>query len=188
MTQRRLTGIDAARGIALLGMIATHVLPLYNQETGDPSLTGLIFSGRSSALFAVVAGVGLALLTGGSEPHDARAIGRDRRGIAVRALIIALVGLALGGLQTTIAVILFHYAVLFLLALPFLGMPLRRLAVWAGAWLLLSPVLAYVLRGWLLRTFRRRRSTGTSPGTPSCPPARWQRTSSSPVFIRCCSG
>ncbi|MCC3292744.1 MULTISPECIES: heparan-alpha-glucosaminide N-acetyltransferase domain-containing protein [unclassified Arthrobacter] len=151
MNQRRLTGIDAARGIALLGMIATHVLPLYNQETGDPSLTGLVFSGRSSALFAVVAGVGLALLTGGSEPHEAKAVNRDRRGIAVRALIIALVGLVLGGLETTIAVILFHYAVLFLLALPFLGMPLRRLAVWAGAWLLLSPVLAYVARDWLLR-------------------------------------
>ncbi|MCQ1996063.1 heparan-alpha-glucosaminide N-acetyltransferase domain-containing protein [Arthrobacter sp. zg-Y1171] len=151
MNQRRLTGIDAARGIALLGMIATHVLPLYNQETGDPSLTGLVFSGRSSALFAVVAGVGLALLTGGSEPHEAKAVNRDRRGIAVRALIIALVGLTLGGLETTIAVILFHYAVLFLLALPFLGMPLRRLAVWAGAWLLLSPVLAYVARDWLLR-------------------------------------
>ncbi|MCC9175930.1 heparan-alpha-glucosaminide N-acetyltransferase domain-containing protein [Arthrobacter sp. zg-Y179] len=151
MNQRRLTGIDAARGIALLGMIATHVLPLYNQETGDPSLTGLVFSGRSSALFAVVAGVGLALLTGGSEPHEAKAVNRDRRGIAVRALIIALVGLILGGLETTIAVILFHYAVLFLLALPFLGMPLRRLAVWAGAWLLLSPVLAYVVRDWLIR-------------------------------------
>ncbi|MCC9206183.1 heparan-alpha-glucosaminide N-acetyltransferase domain-containing protein [Arthrobacter sp. zg-Y769] len=150
MIQRRLTGIDAARGIALLGMIATHVLPLYHQETGDPTLTGLVFSGRSSALFAVVAGVGLALLTGGSEPHEAKAVGRDRRGIAVRALIIALVGLALGGLQTSIAIILFHYAVLFLLALPFLGMPLRRLAVWAGAWLLVSPVLAYLVRGWLL--------------------------------------
>ena len=150
MIQRRLTGIDAARGIALLGMVATHVLPLYNQQTGDPTFTGLVFSGRSSALFAVVAGVGLALLTGGNEPHDAGALRRDRRGIAVRALIIALVGLALGGLETTIAVILFHYAVLFLLALPFLGMPLRRLAWWAGGWLLLSPVAAYLLRGWLL--------------------------------------
>ncbi|MCC3280571.1 DUF1624 domain-containing protein [Arthrobacter sp. zg-Y40] len=149
MIQRRLTGIDAARGIALLGMIATHTMPLYNQETGDPSFTGLVFSGRSSALFALLAGVGLALLTGGSQPHEAKAVNRDRRGIAVRAVIIALVGLALGGLETNIAVILFHYAVLFLLALPFAGMPLRRLAVWAAGWLLLSPGLAYLLRGWL---------------------------------------
>ncbi|MCQ2001939.1 heparan-alpha-glucosaminide N-acetyltransferase domain-containing protein [Arthrobacter zhaoxinii] len=171
MIQRRLTGIDAARGIALLGMIATHALPLYHQETGEPTLTGLVFSGRSSALFAVVAGAGLALLTGGSEPREARALGGDRRGIAVRALIIALVGLVLGGLETNIAVILFHYAVLFLLALPFLGMPLRRLAVWAGSWLLLSPVLAYLLRGWLVETLAPSEISGNITweafGTPA---------------------
>ena len=150
MIGRRLTGIDAARGIALLGMMATHIFPLYNQQTGDPTFTALVFSGRASALFAVVAGIGLALLTGGSQPHSGRALAGDRRGIAMRALIIALVGLLLGDLDTSIAVILFHYGVLFLLALPFLGMRLPRLAVWAAAWLALSPVLAYLLRPWLL--------------------------------------
>ena len=149
MIGRRLTGIDAARGIALLGMMATHIFPLYDERTGDPSWTGLVFSGRSSALFAVVAGIGLALLTGGSQPRSGRALSADRRGIAVRALIIALVGLTLGGLDTSIAIILFHYGVLFLLALPFVGMRLPRLALWAGAWLLLSPVLAYLVRPWL---------------------------------------
>ena len=108
MIGRRLTGIDAARGVALLGMMATHIFSLYNEQTGEPSWTGLVFSGRSSALFAVVAGIGLALLTGGSQPRSGRALSSDRRGIAVRALIIALIGLALGGLDTTIAVILFH--------------------------------------------------------------------------------
>ena len=149
MIGRRLTGIDAARGIALLGMMATHIFPLYDERTGDPSWAGLVLSGRSSALFAVVAGIGLALLTGGSQPRSGRALSADRRGIAVRALIIALVGLTLGGLDTSIAIILFHYGVLFLLALPFVGMRLPRLALWAGAWLLLSPVLAYLVRPWL---------------------------------------
>ena len=149
MIQRRLTGIDAARGIALLGMIATHTLPLYNQETGYGTLTGLVFSGRSSALFAVVAGVGLALLTGGSQPRSGRALAGDRRGIAVRALMIALVGLTLGGLDTSIAIILFHYGILFLLALPFVGMRAPKLALWAAAWVALSPVLAYLVRPWL---------------------------------------
>jgi uncharacterized membrane protein len=149
MIGRRLTGIDAARGIALLGMMATHIFPLYDEQTGDATWTGLVFSGRSSALFAVVAGIGLALLTGGSQPRTGRALSADRRGIAVRALIIALVGLTLGGLDTSIAIILFHYGILFLLALPFVGMGLPQLAVWAGAWLLLSPVLAYLIRPWL---------------------------------------
>ena len=146
MIGRRLTGIDAARGLALLGMMATHIFPLYNEQTGDPSWTGLVFSGRSSALFAVVAGIGLALLTGGSQPRSGPALSADRRGIAVRALIIALAGLTLGGLDTSIAVILFHYGVLFLLALPFVGMRVPQLALWAGGWLLLSPVAAYLIR------------------------------------------
>ncbi|MCC9198183.1 heparan-alpha-glucosaminide N-acetyltransferase domain-containing protein [Arthrobacter sp. zg-Y820] len=149
MIGRRLTGIDAARGAALLGMMATHIFPLYDEQTGEPSWVGLVFSGRSSALFAVVAGIGLALLTGGSQPRSGRALSADRRGIAMRALIIALVGLALGGLETSIAVILFHYGILFLLALPFVGMRLPKLALWAVVWLLLSPVLAYLVRPWI---------------------------------------
>lgn len=149
MIGRRLTGIDAARGIALLGMMATHIFPLYNEQTGVPSWTGLVLSGRSSALFAVVAGIGLALLTGGSQPRSGSALTADRRGIAVRALIIALAGLTLGGLDTSIAIILFHYGVLFLLALPFVGMRVPKLALWAGGWLLLSPVAAYLIRPWI---------------------------------------
>lgn len=149
MTGRRLTGIDAARGIALFGMMSTHILPLYDPETGDPTLVGLVFSGRSSALFAVVAGIGLALLTGGSTPGTTRSPAADRRGIAMRALIIAAVGLALGGLDTSIALILVHYALLFLLALPFTTMALPRLACWAAGWVLLTPVLAYLVRPWL---------------------------------------
>ncbi|MFP5316278.1 MAG: hypothetical protein ACLGHS_13005, partial [Actinomycetes bacterium] len=76
-------------------------------------------------------------------------LSRDRRGIAARAVVIAMVGLMLGGLETNIAVILFHYGILFLMALPFLGMPVRRLAWWAAGWTLLSPVAAFLLRPWL---------------------------------------
>lgn len=145
----RLSGIDAARGIALFGMMSTHVFPLYVGGTSDASWIGATFSGRSSALFALVAGIGLALLTGGNRMHDHRAISRDRRGIAARAVVIAMVGLMLGGLETNIAVILFHYGVLFLMALPFVGMPLRRLAWWAAGWTLLSPVAAFLARPWV---------------------------------------
>ncbi|WP_323961301.1 DUF1624 domain-containing protein [Arthrobacter sp. JZ12] len=144
----RLSGIDAARGIALFGMMSTHVFPLYVDSTADPSWIGLTFSGRSSALFALVAGIGLALLTGGYRQHNSAGISRDRRGIAARAVVIAMVGLMLGGLETNIAVILFHYGVLFLLALPFVGLPLRKLAWWAAGWTLLSPVAAFLLRPW----------------------------------------
>ena len=143
---RRLTGIDAARGVALFGMMSTHVFPLYVPGTVEASTTALLFSGRASGLFAVIAGIGLALLTGGSTPHRDRALSADRTGIAVRAVIISLIGLILGGVETNIAIILFHYGVLFLVALPFVGLRLRTLAVWTVGWLLLAPVAAYLLR------------------------------------------
>ncbi|THJ64889.1 DUF1624 domain-containing protein [Arthrobacter echini] len=141
----RLTGIDAARGVALFGMMSTHVLPLYVPGTSEPTWTALLFSGRASALFAVVAGVGLALLTGGRAPHHSLLLSADRRGITVRALIIAGIGLVLGGLETNIAIILFHYGVLFLVALPFTGLRAGALGAWAAGWLLLSPVAAHLL-------------------------------------------
>jgi uncharacterized membrane protein len=143
---RRLTGIDAARGVALFGMMSTHILPLYAPGTTEATWTALLFSGRASGLFAVVAGIGLALLTGGRSPHRDRALSADRTGIAVRAVIIALIGLVLGGVETNIAIILFHYGVLFLLALPFTGLRVRALAAWAAGWLLVAPVAAYLLR------------------------------------------
>ena len=147
----RLAGIDAARGLALLGMMATHVLPTFES---DPQLTptwvGLVFSGRAAALFAVLAGIGLALSTGKERPLEGRELRAARRGIALRALVVGAVGLSLGGLEINIAVILVHYALLFLCVLPFIGLRARHLWALAAAWLLATPVLAYLLRPWLL--------------------------------------
>lgn len=147
----RLHGIDAARGLALLGMMATHLLPTFESNASlTPTWIGLTFSGRAAALFAVLAGVGLALSTGKHKPVQGPDLTAARRGIALRALAIAAVGLTLGGLEVNLAIILVHYAVLFLCVLPFLGMGLKRLCGWAGGWILGSPVLAYMLRPWLL--------------------------------------
>lgn len=147
----RLTGVDAARGLALLGMMATHVLPTFGSDAQlTPTWVGLAFSGRASALFAVLAGIGLALSTGKERPLEGPELWAARRGIALRALVVAAVGLTLGGLEVNIAVILVHYALLFLCVLPFLGLPAKRLWGLAAVWLLATPVLAYLLRPWLL--------------------------------------
>lgn len=141
----RLVGVDVARCLALLGMVATHVLA---ERDADGSLTSAqwLAGGRASALFAVLAGVSLALMTGGRRPLT----GTDRLhrsgGLAVRALLIALLGLALGGLEHGIAVILTYYGLLFLLGLPFLGLTARPLLGLAAAWVLLGPVLSQVVR------------------------------------------
>ncbi|MCX6498030.1 MAG: heparan-alpha-glucosaminide N-acetyltransferase domain-containing protein [Arthrobacter sp.] len=147
----RLTGVDAARGLALLGMMATHVLPTFESDAQlTPTWVGLAFSGRAAALFAVLAGIGLALSTGRERPPEGAELWAARRGIALRALVVGAVGISLGGLDVNIAVILVHYALLFLCVLPFLGLRPRHLWTLAAAWLLATPVLAYFLRPWLL--------------------------------------
>ena len=147
----RLAGIDAARGLALLGMMATHLMPTFESDAAlTPTWIGLTFSGRAAALFAVLAGIGLALSTGKQRPLEGSALAAARRGIALRALVIAVVGLSLGGLEVNVAVILVHYAVLFLCVLPFIGLQLKALCAWAAGWILGSPVIAFLLRPWLM--------------------------------------
>ncbi|MFI2564545.1 heparan-alpha-glucosaminide N-acetyltransferase domain-containing protein [Paenarthrobacter sp. NPDC018779] len=161
----RLTGIDAARGAALLGMMATHLVPTFGPAPDwAPTWVGLTFSGRSSALFAVLAGIGLALSTGKQEPREGAAVWAARRGVALRALVIAVVGLMLGGLEVNIAIILVHYAVLFLCVLPFLGLRLKALCAWAAGWVLAAPVLAYLVRPLLLEA-NPPLQLGHNPGT-----------------------
>ncbi|MFJ4028113.1 heparan-alpha-glucosaminide N-acetyltransferase domain-containing protein [Paenarthrobacter sp. NPDC089989] len=161
----RLTGIDAARGAALLGMMATHLVPTFGPAPDwAPTWVGLTFSGRSSALFAVLAGIGLALSTGKQEPREGAGLWAARRGVAMRALVIAVVGLMLGGLDVNIAIILVHYAVLFLCILPFLGLRLKALCSWAAGWLLAAPVLAYLVRPLLLEA-NPPLQLGHNPGT-----------------------
>jgi uncharacterized membrane protein len=141
----RLVGLDVARCLALLGMVATHVL-IDRGPDGDLTLSHAIAGGRAAALFAVLAGVSLALMTGRREP----VVGRERAarslGIAVRALLIALVGLYLGGLGSGLAIILTYYGLLFLLGLPFVGLRAPALFGLAGAWVVVAPVVSQVVR------------------------------------------
>jgi uncharacterized membrane protein len=147
--------VDAARGLALLGMMAVHVVPTTGPGTGEATWAGLLFSGRSAALFAVLAGVGLALLTGGAgkrgaaPEHSNAQAAWFRKVIAVRAAVIIGIGLFLSLLGSGVAVILVHYGVLFILALPFLRMGAKGLALWAAGWVAASPVLYWWLQNLL---------------------------------------
>ena len=141
----RLVGLDVARCLALLGMVATHLLASRTPE-GEESLSHLVAGGRASALFAVLAGVTLALASGRRTPVQGRARWLTAAGLALRAVLIALVGLAVGELESGIAVILTYYGVLFLLGLPFLGLRGRALAVLAGCWLVVAPVVSHWVR------------------------------------------
>ncbi len=142
-TSPRVVGVDLARTLALLGMFAAHLLdPLDPAAPGGVDPLFQLVGGRSSALFALLAGVGVALATTRARDDPAR----YRARLAVRALVVALLGLLLGSLASGVAVILTFYGLLFLCALPVLTWGARRLAVLAAGWALLSPVVSLLLR------------------------------------------
>lgn len=134
-----------ARCLALLGMVATHVLD-ERDASGDFTFSQALAGGRASALFAVLAGVSLALISGRRTPPRGRARAGVSAGIVVRALLIATVGLLLGELETGLAVILTYYGVLFLLGIPFLGLRAPTLFGLAAAWTVAGPVLSHLVR------------------------------------------
>lgn len=141
----RILGIDLARGIALFGMMATHILPRMD-DAGDLTAVAL-FQGRASALFAVLAGFSIILSTRAALAHPGvRGWAAAAVGLVVRGILIALVGFTLGELPSGIAVILVNYGALFLIAPLFLRFPTWLLGATAWAWFLVTPQLSHVVR------------------------------------------
>ncbi|WP_222851289.1 heparan-alpha-glucosaminide N-acetyltransferase domain-containing protein [Phytoactinopolyspora mesophila] len=137
--------MDAARGIALLGMIAVHVTPSVRDD-GATSIAHLLASGRASALFALLAGVGLALASGGTAPPRGVRLRQAWAGTITRAALLIAVGLILGQLDSGVAVILVYYGLLFLAAMPFLGLRARVLLPLAALWAIATPFISHALR------------------------------------------
>ncbi|MDJ1115064.1 heparan-alpha-glucosaminide N-acetyltransferase domain-containing protein [Microbacterium dauci] len=120
----RLHGVDLARALAVFGMLAAHLLTIDDPlALSQPETWIALVNGRPSVLFALLAGVSLAIISGGANPARGAALSLVRRRIAVRALVLWLIGLALLATGVPIYVILPAYAILFLLAIPFLVAP-----------------------------------------------------------------
>ncbi|GAA1664840.1 hypothetical protein GCM10010977_04180 [Citricoccus zhacaiensis] len=143
--RKRLIGIDAARGFALIGLMAIHMLPNYDEETGEPTLVWQLFSGDSAALFALLAGVGLALSSGGQQLHRGHRLRADRAGLAVRAVMIAVIALVIASVMPQEGPpaygIMLYYAAFFLLAIPFLHLGPKALFISAAAFGVITPIL-----------------------------------------------
>ena len=141
----RFVALDVARCLALLGMVATHVVAARDPD-GSLSAAQWLAGGRASALFAVLAGVTIALATGGPTPYTGRERWARCAGLAARALLVAVLGLVLGVPDSGLAVILTYYGVLFLLGLPFVGLRAPALLALAAGWAVAAPVLSHLVR------------------------------------------
>jgi uncharacterized membrane protein len=144
----RILGVDAARAVALVGMFATHIFPL--RDGREPTITGLVASGRASALFAVLAGVGVALATGGQQrPAGPREHLGAGAALVVRGVLVGALGLTLVALDAPVAIILTYYGLLFVVAALLLRVPRGVLAAGAVLACVLTPVASELLRAGL---------------------------------------
>lgn len=136
---RRLPGLDVARAAALIGMFAAHV--------GDAGVRGSdadgwhwlwIADGRSSALFAVLAGVTLSIMFT-RDPHGQR---HAAVRVATRGALLIAAGYLLHGLGTPLDVVLTNLGLMFLLVLP--AMSLRApMLLGLGATVMVGGALLY---------------------------------------------
>ncbi|WNZ13970.1 DUF418 domain-containing protein [Streptomyces sp. 11x1] len=141
----RLVGIDLARGLAVFGMYAAHVGP----EPANGGPLGFVMElarGRSSALFALLAGFTLVLITGRPHPRTGRAGRQAVARMVIRSLVLIVLGFALTALDTDVDVILAFYGLTFLAVLPFHRLRVRTLALLAAAGALVMPQVMYGVR------------------------------------------
>lgn len=135
----RIVGVDVARALAVLGMFAAHVADREAWRLANGASGFEAFDGRSSAGFALLAGVSAALLSGGSRPATGPRMTHARVRVLARAALLWPLGLALIALRTPVAVILPHYALLFAITAAFLSLRPRTLAVIATAIAVAAP-------------------------------------------------
>lgn len=138
----RVDGVDAARGLALIGMFVAHLAPLASTVEANELIA--LADERPRLLFALTAGIGLGLLTGATRPV-AEAVARWtlRRQIAIRALLLIAIGLIVVAVfEPLVFVILDVYGVAFLVTLPLLFLPGRAAVALGGVLLTMTPAIA----------------------------------------------
>src|SRR5262245_18623590 len=61
----RVEGFDVARAVAIVGMVIVHFTSVLSYETTPPRLLELLglLDGRAAALFVLLAGIGVTLMT-----------------------------------------------------------------------------------------------------------------------------
>ncbi|WP_415840654.1 DUF418 domain-containing protein, partial [Nocardiopsis rhodophaea] len=151
----RLLGVDAVRTLAIFGMVWMHFVPtgwLEPTPMGQEWPTFLEWLNqftdtRARSLFFLLAGVSVALMTGGSSPLAGREMRAARLRIAVRAAVLFLLGLCLAEVSG-VANIITAYTGWLLFLLPWTALRTRTLFGAAGVFAVASPVFKIASMNW----------------------------------------
>ncbi len=159
----RLAGVDVARAAPVIGMVMVHFGPRAEEATGVAAALYTLPRGRASLLFALLAGVSLALAARGGRDGRSAPLGWM---LLTRSAILLPLGLALQTLGHGVHVILQFYALYFLVAWFALRLGRARLLACAGALTLVGPLLYLLTRSALPgATVGGAPQLGDAPGT-----------------------
>ncbi|AND15301.1 heparan-alpha-glucosaminide N-acetyltransferase domain-containing protein [Rathayibacter tritici] len=130
----RIIALDIARFLALIGMFAEHLL-----TTRHPGPFQEVVTGFPSTMFAVLGGVSVAITT-----RSLLTAGRPLAAcvsVAVRGLIIAVIGLVLGAVPLIIVMVLAYYGVALVAVAFVLWLPTAVLVIMAAVLTVAGPHL-----------------------------------------------
>ncbi|PFZ08167.1 hypothetical protein COL60_17305 [Bacillus pseudomycoides] len=137
--KRRIIGLDFARAWAMFGMLIVNFMVITGAEgNGPPSLIAFmsLFEGRASALFVILAGIGISLLTKSSvSSSNPIKIMASRKMIWKRSLFLFVLGLLLYTIDWT-GDILHYYGVYLFLAAFFITVN-KKILLWLSIFILL---------------------------------------------------
>ncbi len=145
-TGARIVGLDAARGLAVLGMIGAHLVIVSAFDWGYPDTWFDLVNGRSAILFGLMAGVSLSLISAAGRRAGGVELLRVRISILVRALVIFVIGTLLEVIDPGFPIILGTYAVVFVAGAWLISVRSRTLLIAAGVVALVAPVLVLLAR------------------------------------------
>lgn len=137
----RIGGLDIARALAILGMFYAHVGPLPTPERS--ALIGFLDAipdGRSSILFAVLAGISVSIITGRNVAHTGEHMRSARLRIFGRSAVLLVIAGLLSITNGPVMIILAFYAAWFVATLPFTSWSPRSLFIAAGCVAILGPI------------------------------------------------
>ena len=140
--KQRIIGFDIARAFAIFGMVIVNFKIAMNSEAGNDILLvfASLFEGRASALFVVLAGIGITFLTNKArKSKDTSLIIRARKTLIKRGILLVFIGLAYTPIWP--ADILHFYGFYFMVAAFLFNINDRNLLVVATLIMALFPTL-----------------------------------------------
>lgn len=139
-TKKRIIGLDFARAWAMFGMLLVNFMVITGAEGNGPPLLKTfmtLFEGRASALFVILAGIGITLMTKSSVASQEKIkINTSRILIWKRSLFLFILGLLLYVMEWTGDILHYYGVYLFIAAL--LITVRRTILIWLSIIILLA--------------------------------------------------